>query len=134
MSRLACTVFLAMWVASHASAEIFKCVGKNGLDLYQNFPCQFETMGWVPDAPGPKATSTPAAAAATETKTIVAKSTQPREVRVGMTAEDVRAIWGEPTDWIQEEPGQGGRFELWTYAGSRSVRFDHRGRVSAFQP
>src|SRR5690348_5429902 len=107
MSRLACALLCAMWVASQASAEIFKCVGKNGLDLYQNFPCQFETMGWVPDAPGPKATLAPAAAGATGTKTIVAKPTQPREVRVGMTAADVRAIWGEPMDWIQEEPGQG---------------------------
>jgi hypothetical protein len=55
----------------------------------------------------------------------------PAEPRLGMTTEEVRTIWGEPTDTAQEEPGRGGRFEVWSYGDSRSVRFDHRGRVSA---
>jgi hypothetical protein len=50
-----------------------------------------------------------------------------------MMAEEVRGIWGEPTDTVQEEPGKGGRFEVWLYGVSRSVRFDHKGRVSAIQ-
>jgi hypothetical protein len=27
-----------------------------------------------------------------------------------MTTNEVRAIWGEPTDTVQEEPGNGSRF------------------------
>jgi hypothetical protein len=47
------------------------------MDLYQNFPCQFESMGETPtDAPGPK--KSPAV---------------PAEPRLGMTTEEVRAIW-----------------------------------------
>jgi len=56
----------------------------------------------------------------------------PAEPRVGMTSEEVKAIWGEPNETIQEEPGQGSRFEVWSY-GSVSVRFDRKGRVTAIQ-
>ena len=117
MLKSICVLFSVLFIAPLASAEIFKCVAKNGLDLYQNFPCQFESMGWMPtDAKGPK--KSPAV---------------PTELRIGMTAEEVRAIWGEPTDTVQEEPGDGGRFEIWSYGASRSVRFDHKSRVSAIQ-
>jgi hypothetical protein len=117
MLKSVCVLFLVLFVAPLASAEIFKCLGKNGEDLYQNFPCQFESIDSLPiDARVPK--KSPAV---------------PAEPRPGMTAEDVRAIWGEPTDTIQEEPGKGGRFEVWSYGDSRSVRFDHRGRVSAIK-
>ena len=117
MLKSVCVLFSVLFVAPLASAEIFKCVGKIGEVLYQNFPCQFESMGGMPiDAQGPK--KTPAV---------------PAEPRLGMTAEEVRAIWGEPTDTVQEEPARGGRFEVWSYDASRSVRFDHRGRVSAIQ-
>jgi hypothetical protein len=57
----------------------------------------------------------------------------PAEPRVGMTTEEVKAIWGEPTDTVQEEPGDGPRYEVWSYGASRSVRFDRRGRVTAIQ-
>ena len=57
----------------------------------------------------------------------------PIEPRVGMSAEEVRAIWGEPTDTFTEEPGAGGRSEVWAYGSDRSVRFDHRSRVIAVQ-
>ena len=52
---------------------------------------------------------------------------------LGMTMAEVRALWGEPADTEQEEPGEGGRSELWSYGNTRSVRFDHKGRVSAIQ-
>ena len=55
MLKSVCVLFSVLFVAPLAFAEIFKCVGKNGEALYQNFPCQFESMGGTPmDAPGPK--------------------------------------------------------------------------------
>lgn len=110
-------LFSVLFVVPMASAEIFKCVGKYGEALYQNFPCPSKSPDWMPtDAQSPK-------------KSLAV----PVEPRVGMTSEEVRAIWGEPTDSVQEEPGRGGRFEVWSYGGSRSVRFDRRGRVTAIQ-
>ena len=117
MLKSVCVLFSVLFVASPAYAEVFKCVGKYGEALYQNFPCQFESMGSVPvDAPGSK--KPPAL---------------PAEPRVGMTNDEVRAIWGEPTEIIQEEPGEGSRFEVWSYGDSRSVRFDRKRRVSSVQ-
>jgi hypothetical protein len=57
----------------------------------------------------------------------------PAEPRIGMTTEEVRAIWGEPTDTRWEEPGDGDLSELWSYGASRSVRFDRKRRVAAIQ-
>src|SRR5215813_12094746 len=117
MLKSVCVFFSVLLVAPLASAEIFKCVGKNGEALYQNFSCQFESMGGMPtDVPAPKKSPT-----------------VPAEPRVGMTTDEVRAIWGEPTDTVQEEPGDGPRFEVWSYGASRSVRFDRKGRASAIQ-
>ena len=48
MLKSVCVLFSVLFVAPLASAEIFKCVGKSGEDLYQNFPCQFESMGGMP--------------------------------------------------------------------------------------
>ena len=50
-----------------------------------------------------------------------------------MTTDEVRAIWGEPAEIIQEEPGDGGRFQVWSYGESRSVRFDRKRRVAAIR-
>src|SRR5215813_7960100 len=117
MLKSVCALFSLLFVASLASAEVFKCVGKNGEALYQNFPCQFESMGGMPtDVAGPK--KSPAA---------------PAEPRIGMTTEEVRAIWGEPTDTRWEEPGDGDLSEIWSYGASRSVRFDRKRRVAAIQ-
>ena len=127
MLKSVCVLFSVLFVASLASAEIFKCVGKNGEALYQNFPCQFESMGGTPtDAPGPKKSPTDVAAPKKSTAA-------PAEPRIGMTTDEVRAIWGEPTDTVQEEPGDGSRFEVWSYGASRSVRFDRKRRVAAIQ-
>ena len=127
MLKSVCVLFSVLFVASLASAEIFKCVGKNGEALYQNFPCQFESMGGTPtDAPGPKKSPTDVAAPKKSTAA-------PAEPRIGMTTDEVRAIWGEPTDTVQEEPGDGARFEVWSYGASRSVRFDRKRRVAAIQ-
>ena len=110
-------LFSLLFVAPFASAEIFKCVGKRGETLYQNFPCESESIAWMPqDVSAPKKSPVP-----------------PAEPSVGMTTDEVRAIWGEPTNTVQEEPGDGGRSEVWSYGESRSVRFDRKRRVSAIQ-
>jgi hypothetical protein len=117
MLKSVCVLFSVLFVAPLASAEVFKCVGKYGEALYQNFPCQFESMGGTSiDAQRPK--KSPAV---------------PAEPRLGMTTDEDRAIWGEPTDTVQEEPGDGGRFEVWSYGASRSVRFDRKRRVTAIK-
>ena len=48
MLKSVCVLFSVLFVAPLASAEIFKCVGERGEDLYQNFPCQFESGGGMP--------------------------------------------------------------------------------------
>ena len=127
MLKSVCVLFAVLLVAPLASAEVFKCVGKYGEALYQNFPCQFVSMGGMPmDAPGPKKSPTDVSGA----KKSPAASAEPR---AGMTGDEVRAIWGEPTEIIQEEPGEGSRFEVWSYGASRSVRFDRKRRVSSIQ-
>lgn len=127
MLKSVCVLFSVLFAAPLAFAEVFKCVGKSGEALYQNFPCQFESMGGMPtDVPGPK--KSPA-----ETPGSKKSPAVPAEPRVGMTSDEVRAIWGEPTDVVQEEPGDGGRFEVWSYGASRSVRFDRKRRVAAIQ-
>jgi len=130
MLKSVCVLFSVLFVAPLAFAEIFKCVGKNGEDLYQNFPCQFESMGGMPiDAQGPK--KSPALPVEQRLGMGPKKSPAlPAEPRLGMTTEEVKAIWGEPADTVQEEPREG-RFEVWSYGASRTVRFDRRGRVIA---
>jgi hypothetical protein len=137
MLKSICVLFAVLFVAPLASAEVFRCVGKYGEALYQNFPCQFVSMGGMPmDAPGSKKSpadisgSKEAPTDVSGAKKSPAASAAPR---VGMMSEEVRAIWGEPTEIIQEEPGEGSRFEVWSYGDSRSVRFDRKRRVSSIQ-
>jgi hypothetical protein len=137
MLKSVCALFSLLFGASLASAEVFKCVGKNGEALYQNFPCQFESMGGMPtDVPDPKKSPTDVASPKKSTIDVPGpkKSTAaPAEPRIGMTTEEVRAIWGEPTDTRWEEPGDGDLSEVWSYGASRSVRFDRKRRVAAIQ-
>jgi len=145
MLKSVCVLFFLLFVAPLTSAEVFKCVGKKGEDLYQNFPCQFESMGGTPtDVLDPKKPPTDVAApkkspaAPTQQRLGAAQGQKkppalPAEPQIGMTTEEVRAIWGEPTDTVQEEPQIGGRLEVWLYGDSRSVSFNPRGRVAAIQ-
>jgi hypothetical protein len=138
MLKFAYILFFSVFlVAPPASAEVFKCIGKKGEDLYQNFPCEFESMGGMPtDAAGSK-TSTADVRDPKKSPTDVAgpkkSPAAPAEPRIGMTTEEVRAIWGEPTDTRWEEPGDGDLSEIWSYGASRSVRFDRKRRVAAIQ-
>ncbi len=137
MVRSAGLFWLLLLVAPLASADIFKCVAKSGLDLYQNFPCRFQSADWSTMnmalvKPQPNAPSSPLSAAARPAANTVARTpaSSTSQLRLGMATEDVRALWGEPTDSYWEEPGEGDRFEVWLYGGTRSVRFVH-GLVSA---
>ena len=137
MLKSVCVLFSVLFVAPLASAEIFKCVGKKGEALYQNFPCQFESMVGMPtDVPDPKKSPTDVASPKKSTIDVPGPKKSPAasaEPRIGMTTEEVRAIWGEPTDTHWEEPGDGDRSEIWSYGASRSVRFDGKRRVAAIQ-
>lgn len=134
-------VFL-MLIASQASAgEIFKCVAKDGGPLYQNFPCNIDSLGWLPwDPPVAKTPSMPGAAAA-EKSTAGPSKAEPMnkastvkptytELRIGMTSDEVRALLGEPEEMIDDEPAEGGRISIWRYAYGRSVQFDHKHYVT----
>jgi hypothetical protein len=141
MERSFAIFWLLLLVAPLASAEIFKCVRNDGLDLYQNFPCQFDSMGRVPmNMQAQQASSLPTTSSQPNTKTLAPKATlvgrsvspKQREPQLGMTTEEVRTIWGEPAESLWEEPGVGDRSELWSYGNSRSVRFV-KARVSAIQ-
>lgn len=133
MARSVRILWLLLFVAPLASAEIFKCVAKDGLDLYQNFPCQFESMGWVPIdvrvstaqlAPTPSRQPNANARASADAVAGNSASSQSR-LRLGMTREDVIARWGAPTGTHWEERSEGERSEVWSYGNDRSVRFIH---------
>jgi hypothetical protein len=49
-----------------------------------------------------------------------------------MTREEVRAVWGEPIDTSREEFAKED-IETWSYADSRSIRFDRKGRAAAIR-
>jgi hypothetical protein len=140
MSKSMWILVAALCAAPPASAEIFKCVGKNGTDLYQNFPCQFDSLGSLPSSPPSAKTTLPPGdasqampkAAPVDVASAGKSSAQPTEPRVGMTTEEVKALWGEPEEIIQDEP-IGGRIEIWRYGDVRSVQFDRKHRVLAVQ-
>jgi len=97
------------------------------MPTYQNFPCEFDSLGSMP-------ATVPAAKVSVATAPNAQKSrlaVRPAETmpRVGMTTHEVKAIWGEPLDTTREEYAKGD-IETWTYADSRSIRFDAKGRVS----
>ncbi len=131
---IAAPIFLA---TAPAGAEIFKCKAKNGADLYQNFPCEIDSLGLPSPDAKPDAVRQPSAEpAATTARAAVGQPAAAAPVKVGvaseprrgMKPEEVRAIWGEPEQVIQDEPPSG-RVEIWQYADGRSVRFNNKERV-----
>ena len=127
-ARCASVPLLVLLVgAQPAHGDIFKCTTRKSMPTYQNFPCEFDSLGAMPvTAPVPKA-GVPAAQNAENSRLPVRPAaTAPR---VGMTTNEVKAIWGEPLDTTREEFAKG-NIETWTYANSRSIRFDLKGRVT----
>ena len=125
----------ALAVAPAASGEIFKCTAKDGLALYQNFPCEINSLGSLPSAlSAPVDAGKARLNTATAEKPAMSVQTRglPAEPRVGMASEEVKALWGEPVETIQDEPVTG-RIEIWRYADGRSVQFNNKHRVLAVQ-
>ena len=137
-------VFL-MLIASQASAgEIFKCVAKDGGPLYQNFPCNIDSMGWLPWDPLVAKTPSMPGVSAADKSTAGSSKAEPKnmasmvkptysELRTGMSADEVRALLGEPQEMDGDEPAEGGRISIWRYADGRIVQFDHKHYVTEIQ-
>jgi hypothetical protein len=134
MARLSWLAVVCLFAAAPAAAEIFKCSDKNGMDRYQNFPCPMDSIGSQPTrtstatasqrTPTPSAMPVPFAAAGKP-----AKATEPR---IGMSEDEVRQIWGEPSEIEQDEP-KDGRIEIWRYGDGRFVQFSNRHRALVVQ-
>ena len=141
-------ILLAVPVAS-THAEIYKCPGHKAMTVYQNFPCEFASLGSMPAgaaAASERSTSTalgvasvhsnpvrnPEARATRADSAVQATATNTREPYVGMSEDVVRKVWGEPDEIIQDEPPSG-RVDIWRYKGGRSVQINRTHRVIAVQ-
>ena len=150
-----CRAFIALILAPAfcavppASAEIFKCVAKDGTALYQNFSCDMDSLGSLPsnpptaktasNAPRGKTPSTPGAAGQDKSKTppinaaSILKATYTGEPQIGMSSDEVRVLLGEPEEMVDDQPAEGGRVSNWRYADGRIVQFDHKHHVLGVQ-
>jgi len=104
----------------------------------QNFACAIDSLGSLPSDPTPSTTAPGGANPTTPAAMPVAVGSAGRpakasEPRVGMTENEVTAIWGEPSEIIQDEPWKNGRIEIWRYGDTRSVQFSNKHRVLAVQ-
>jgi hypothetical protein len=131
-----CAFALALssaFVALAADAsEIVKCVAKDGTPLYQNFPCDIDSMGFLPSTSAPKPTGV---ATADKSKIAAVKpaATKSVEPTVGMSSDEVRTLMGEPEEVLTDEPASGSRTTTWRYADGRSIQFDHKHYVLSVQ-
>jgi hypothetical protein len=117
------------FVSAAATAEIFKCVKGKGTVVYQNFPCDLDSL----DSPGTSVASSPRGS----NEVFADFATTPRtadgkyEPRIGMTRAQVKQLsWGEPSE-IDKYAGDKKRAEMWTYDRKRALWFDEHGRLSA---
>ena len=135
LARLSISILVAL-CAGPAWGDIYKCTGKTSIPTYQNFPCELDSLGSLAITSEPGTGSSIAAAksaartraSAGSESNAVHPAAAPSVPRVGMTGDQVTAIWGEPTETIREEFVKGD-IETWTYTDSRSIRFDSKGRV-----
>jgi hypothetical protein len=133
--------FAIAWffAATPAAADIYKCADKSGMDRYQNFPCAIDSIGSLQSGPPPASTQSPRGGvdrtAPTAMPVAVAsagRSAGVSEPGIGMTEDEVRAIWGEPEEMLQDEP-RDGRIEIWRYGDGRFVQFSNKHRVLVVQ-
>jgi len=160
IDRASVLLFILFFAPLASAQVIFKCVGKDGTELYQNSACPSGSesqlvlrtdkprTGSVPhrnsaaaeDEPRVETPPAPAAtseAPATQLEPRIDTASPPdplvtqSEPRLGMTETEVKAVWGRPAEITMEEAVQG-RVDTWSYGDSRSLQFD-RGRLSAVQ-
>jgi hypothetical protein len=147
MRRLFLGLLLAL-PAIAAHADIYACAGQHGMTVYQNFPCQFRSLGSLPavDALQGKSSSSALAAAHSDTGAarnasthaasgkplIQARTAGAGEPGPGASEDDVRKAWGEPEEIIQDEPPSG-RVDIWRYKDGRSVQIGRGHRVVSVQ-
>ena len=141
LATLLLAFVLGLGLAPRADAEIFKCAGHRNLPTYQNFPCEFDSLGAASTTPrsplgSPVSSGAPAAAAKPYAPVAQGHSTPARAPsaipRVGMTSDEVRHILGEPAFTTTEEHAKKD-IEVWSYADSRSIEFDRNERVTAIR-
>jgi hypothetical protein len=145
---VAALIFISAFLsAAPVAAEIFKCVAKDGTPLYQNFPCNIDSLGLLSPNPlvapsTPTLVKTPSMSGApppeaSRTQPVnvasAVKSPSAGELRVGMTADELTALLGDPEDIVEDEPGSGGRVSTWRYADGTIVQLDNKHRVIAVQ-
>jgi len=127
-------VLACVFSAAPATAgEIFKCVAKDGTALYQNFPCNIDSIGSVASSSPPKTDSPPLTTVSTTKSNTSATQSDVGEPRIGMTTDEVKKLWGEPEEMVSDEPAEGGRVSNWRYADGRIVQFNNKHRVLAVQ-
>ncbi len=126
-------------IASPVAAEIFKCATKDGMPRYQNFPCNIDSLGLLSPSSVTTKPSLPGAVGQKQQKTGPTNGDSPvkpihsAEPRIGMSADEVTALLGEPEDVVEDEPRSGGRVSNWRYADGRIVQFDNKHRVLGVQ-
>lgn len=122
-------VVLSAFVAvPGVASEIVKCVAKDGSPLYQNFPCNIDSLGSLPSNPSVSKAAQQESKSEPVKVTSTVKAVNAGEPRVGMTANEVTALLGEPEEVIEDEP-RGGRVSIWRYADGRVVQFNNKHRV-----
>jgi hypothetical protein len=144
---VALVVVSAALGARPALAEIFKCSAKVGTPLYQNFPCNIDSLGSVPSQPTVSSTPTsaPVSTSASEkpkgkpaersaqVSAPMVKPTVATGVDLGMTETQVKAVLGEPDEMLEDEQ-RTGRVYIWRYGNREDVIFDTKRHVISVQP
>ena len=136
-SFLVALLALSSSFSSLAGAEIFRCMAKNGLPLYQNFPCQFDSLNLTGSASVAKpASDYRAAPAAVQSATLSASPRQPHtgatEPAPGMTSDEIWTMLGQPMEIVSNHATGQGSAETWRYADKR-IQFDDNNVVVAIQ-
>lgn len=118
LCRLSVGGFLVFSSCFHLAAggEIFHCVAKNGLPLYQNFPCQFDSLSQMGGSPA-------LASAGVQTPVQITREAQPHtgatNLIPGMTSDEIWTTLGQPVEIISNPVSGHGSEELWRYADKR---------------
>ena len=136
MLKPLCLAVSLLLVSPLGTAEVFKCNKYGGRTVYQNFPCEIDSIGSEATQPPPAAPAVPSAPVAAprkaETVAVAANPAAPADGPLhGMTAAEVRASsWGEPWNIIKTGDPKGVE-DIWYYGEGRTVTFNRKGVVGS---